>query len=274
MPIKVYKPTTPGRRKSSVNFNKDLASSPFKPLTKGRPNAVGRGRAGRITVRHRGGGSKRLYRVVDFLQDKAVPASVEQLEYDPYRTGYLALLKYADGERRYILAEASMKAGQSIEFGTAAAIRPGNRLPVGSIPAGTSIHNIQLTPTGRSTLVRSAGSNGSVVSHERERGATQIKLPSGEVRRVVSVCLATIGTVSNPQHENVRIGKAGRSRHRGIRPYVRGKAMNPVDHPHGGGEGGAPIGLKGPKTPSGLYTLGRKTRRGARPKSVIRSRQK
>ncbi len=271
MPVKVYKPTTPGRRNSSVQRGENLVSGPFKPLTKGRPNASGRGRAGRITVRHRGGGSKRLYRAVDFLQDKQVPAVVEQIEYDPYRTGYLALLRYADGERRYVLAEASMQAGQALETGTGAAIKAGNRLPVGAIPAGTSIHNVQLTPTGRSTLIRSAGSSGSVVSHERERGLSQIKLPSGEVRRIVSSCLATIGSVSNPQHENVRIGKAGRSRHRGIRPYVRGKAMNPVDHPHGGGEGGSPIGLKGPKTPSGLYTLGRKTRRRKRPKSVVRS---
>lgn len=258
-PIKHYKPTTPARRHASVVISKDLAKPTVKRLQKGAFSTAGRGGYGRISTRHRGGGAKQAYRTVDFLQDKTVPATVTQLEYDPNRTAFIALITYADGEKRYIVAEGAMRAGQVIQTGTAAAVALGNRLPLGRIPAGTSVHNVQLAPDRTSTFVRSAGSSAAIVSQEGEY--TQVRLPSGEVRRVLSACLATIGVVSNREHENVRIGKAGRNRHKGRRPTVRGKAMNPVDHPHGGGEGANSIGLKGPKTPSGLYTLGRKTRR-------------
>lgn len=258
-PVKLYKPTTPARRHASVVVSRELAPPRRKRLRKGASHTGGRGGYGRIATRHRGGGAKRALRRIDFLQDKAVPAVVTQLEYDPFRTAYIALVTYADGDKRYILAEGSMKERKKILTGVDAPVATGNRLPLRRIPAGTSVFNVQLAPGRPASLVRSAGSSGSVVS--QEESYTQVKLPSGEVRRILSSCLATIGVCSNREHENVRIGKAGRNRHRGIRPHVRGKAMNPVDHPHGGGEGANPIGLKGPKTPSGLYTLGRKTRR-------------
>ncbi len=260
-PVRVYKPTTPARRLASVLDTRDLATPTVKKLRKGASHTGGRGGYGRITARHRGGGAKRAYRQVDFRQDKTVPAVVTQLEYDPFRTAHLALVTYADGEKRYIIAEGAMKVAQKIFTGDEAPVATGNRLPLGRIPAGTAIYNVQMTPNRASTLVRAAGSAGSIVAQEADTGYTQVKLPSGEVRRLLATCLATLGTASNREHENVRIGKAGRNRHRGIRPHVRGKAMNPVDHPHGGGEGASPIGLKGPKTPSGLFTLGRKTRR-------------
>lgn len=258
-PVKLYKPTTPARRHASVIDSRQLAEPGVKRLRKGKSSTGGRGGYGRIATRHRGGGAKRAFRQIDFLQDKAVPAVVTQLEYDPLRTAFIALITYVDGEKRYILAEGSMKPQAKIFTGVEAPIAVGNRLPLRRIPSGTRVFNVQLAPDRPASMVRSAGSSASVVSHEETY--TQVRLPSGEVRRILSDCLATIGVCSNREHENVRIGKAGRNRHRGIRPHVRGKAMNPVDHPHGGGEGANPIGLKGPKTPSGLYTLGRKTRR-------------
>lgn len=274
MAIKNFKPTTPGRRGSSAATLPRNIRGPHKPLVKGRKSQAGRSSAGRITVRRRGGGVKRKLREVDFVQDRTVPAKVEQIEYDPNRSAHIALLLYVDGRRSYILAEATMKAGQEIRSGADAPVKTGNRLPLSKIPGGSSVFNIQLNPTGRGTFVRAAGSTATMTGVET--GQALIKLPSGEVRRVPANCLATIGRSANPEHELVTTGKAGRNRRRGIRPHVRGKAMNPVDHPHGGGEGGSPIGLPGPKTPSGLYTLGRKTRKKhaqkARQKRVVRSR--
>lgn len=271
MGIKVYKPTTNGRRGMTVIDRRGLAAEPHKALLKGRKNRAGRPQGASISMRHRGGGAKKHLRTVDFAQTKNVPAVVETIEYDPYRTAFIALLKYSDGDRRYILAEQTMKVGQKIEVGAKASVTRGNRLPLGRIPGGSAVFNIQLSPEGRGTLVRAAGSSASVAAHETAK-IVQLKLPSGEVRRVPAECLATLGTASNRDHMNVNIGKAGVNRRRGIRPHVRGKAMNPVDHPHGGGEGGSPIGLKGPKTPSGLYTLGRKTRRRRLSKSIVRPR--
>ena len=270
-PVRQYKATTNARRGASTVDTKDLAKGPRKSLVRGRKYTAGRTRSG-ITARHRGGGAKRLLREVDFVQTKAVPAKVESIEYDPNRTAFIALLKYADGDRRYVLAEQTMRVGQEIRVGADVPIKKGNRLPLGKIPGGTAIYNIQLSPEGKGTLVRSAGSSATVAAHE-SKTLTQVKLPSGEVRRIPAGCLATLGSASNRDHENVTIGKAGRVRRKGRRPHVRGKAMNPVDHPHGGGEGGSPIGLPGPKTPSGLYTLGRKTRKRPRSKSVVRPRK-
>lgn len=261
MAIRVYKPTTPGRRQSSVATLAKTRKLP-KRLAAGAAKRQGRDNRGRITVRRRGAGAKRQVRIVDLVQTKPVPATVESIHYDPNRTAHLALLKYADGDKRLVLAEHSMKKGQKVETGKDAPFRTGNRISLGRVPAGTQVFNIQSRPDGTGTFVRSAGSAATVTG--QEKGDALVKLPSGEVRRIARDCLATVGQVSNRQHENVRIGKAGRSRHMGIRPKVRGKAMNPTDHPHGGGEGQQPIGLKGPKTPSGLYTLGRKTRRKGR----------
>lgn len=270
MAVKSYRPTTPGRRGASVVRRPDLAE-PLKALRKGKALRAGRAHSGRITVRHRGGAVKRRIRDIDFAQNKEVPAVVEHLAHDPFRSAFIALLKYADGERRYVLAEEQQRTGAKVETGAKAAVRRGNRLPLGKIPAGTTIFNIQLYEGAESSLVRAAGSTATVVSQETR--LTQVRLPSGEVRRISSNCLATIGMVSNRERENITIGKAGRNRRLGIRPHVRGKAMNPADHPHGGGEGGSPIGLKGPKTPSGLYTLGRKTRRKRKPRGgVVRAR--
>jgi large subunit ribosomal protein L2 len=261
MAIRVYKPTTPGRRKSSVATLPKAGKLPRR-LRGGMTKRQGRDAHGRITVRRRGAGARRQVREVDLSQTKTVSAKVEAIHYDPNRTAHLALLKYADGDKRLVLAEQSMKKGQKIESGKDAPFRTGNRVPLRRIPAGTPVFNIQTRVGGTGTFVRSAGSNATVTG--QESGQALVKLPSGEVRRIAGDCLATVGQASNRQHENVRVGKAGRSRHMGIRPKVRGKAMNPVDHPHGGGEGQQPIGLKGPKTPSGLYTLGRKTRRKGR----------
>lgn len=272
-PLKIYKPTTPGRRKSSV-ITGTAKGGPYKPLVKGKKSQAGRSSAGTITVRHRGGGVKRKLRQVDLIQSREIPAKVERIEYDPNRTAHLALICYADGRRSYVLAEETMKIGQEIQVGKGAAVRTGNRLPLSKIPGGSSVFNIQLNATGRGTFVRAAGTAATMTG--TESGFALVKLPSGEVRRVPEDCLATIGMAANRRHADVRIGKAGRSRLKGRRPHVRGKAMNPVDHPHGGGEGGSPIGLPGPKTPSGLYTLGRKTRtkaaNKARVRKVVRSR--
>lgn len=271
MAVKTYRPTTPGRRQASVVTTKELATGPLPKLTKGRASRAGRSRTGTITVRRRGGGAKRLYRTIDFVQTKAVPAIVERLEYDPNRSAWLALLKYQDGDRRYVLAEQQMRPGHPVAVGDDAPVNPGNRLSLSRIPTGSAVFNVELTPGRGGQIVRAAGTAATLTAHEG--GDSLLKLPSGEIRRVSSVCLATIGVVSNRDHMNVRIGKAGRHRHLGKRPSVRGKAMNPADHPHGGGEGGSPIGLKGPKTPSGLYTLGRKTRRrGKSSRGIVKAR--
>ncbi|MEX1113516.1 MAG: 50S ribosomal protein L2 [Patescibacteria group bacterium] len=279
MAIKLYKPTTPARRKASVSTMPKSSGKPAKlpkRLLGGTTKRQGRSSTGGITVRRRGAGAKRQVRVVDLAQAKEVPATVEAIHYDPNRTARLALLKYVDGDRRFVLAEQTMKIGQKIAVGGKAPLKTGNRLPLRRIPAGTAVFNVQQRPEGSGTFVRSAGSSATVTG--QERGQTLVKMPSGEVRRIPGDCLATMGQASNREHENVRIGKAGRSRHMGHRPKVRGKAMNPVDHPHGGGEGQQPIGLKGPKTPSGLYTLGRKTRKKGRAirraKRIVRDRQR
>jgi large subunit ribosomal protein L2 len=272
-PLKIYKPTTPGRRKASV-ITGTAKGAPHKSLVKGAKSQAGRSSAGSITVRHRGGGVKKKLRTVDMVQDREIPATVERIEYDPNRTSHLALICYADGRRSYILAEETMREGQQVQSGAKAPVKTGNRMPMSRIPAGSSVYNIQLAPKGNGTFVRAAGASATLMG--TESGYALLKLPSGEVRRVHEGCLATIGTAANRRHADVRIGKAGRNRLKGKRPHVRGKAMNPVDHPHGGGEGGSPIGLPGPKTPSGLYTLGRKTRtkaaNKARAKKVVRSR--
>lgn len=272
-PLKLYQPTTPGRRKASV-ITLDNKQGSYKPLVKGKKSQAGRSSAGTITVRHRGGGVKRKLRTVDMVQDREIPAKVERVEYDPNRTAHLALILYVDGRRSYVLAEETMQVGQEIHVGAKAPVKIGNRLPLSKIPGGSSVFNIQLAPSGRGTFVRAAGSAATMTG--TESGFALLKLPSGEVRRVPENCLATLGQAANRRHADVRVGKAGRNRLKGRRPHVRGKAMNPVDHPHGGGEGGSPIGLPGPKTPSGLYTLGRKTRskaaNKARARKVVRSR--
>ncbi|RJQ14594.1 50S ribosomal protein L2 [Candidatus Parcubacteria bacterium] len=260
MSIKINKPTTPSRRFiSSVVYSGLSKNKPFKKLTKGRKRAVGRS-WGRISTRHKGAGVKRLYRFVDFKLDKLdVPARIESLEYDPNRSAFIALVVYADGEKGYILAPEGVKVGEELFFGEKAPLKIGNRLPLKKIPVGFSIFNIEFEPRKGSQFVRSAGALAKVMAHD---GAyALVELPSGEVRKFSGDCYATIGSVSNPEHNLVVIGKAGRSRLMGIRPTVRGSAMNPVDHPHGGGEGRSPIGLKHPKTPWGKIARGVKTRR-------------
>jgi large subunit ribosomal protein L2 len=275
MAVKKYKPTSPGRR--------GMTGATFEEITKDRPEANllvphkksgGRNIHGRITVRHRGGGSKRQIRIVDFKRDKrGIPARVAAIEYDPNRSARLALLHYVDGEKRYIIAPLGLKVGDRVLSGPEAEIRPGNSLPLSSIPLGTMLHNIELKEGRGGQMVRSAGTAAQLLGKEGEYAA--IRLPSGEVRRVRQTCYATIGEVGNPDHGNIKLGKAGRKRHIGIRPTVRGSAMSPRDHPHGGGEGRQPIGLPGPKSPWGKPTLGYKTRRNKQTdKFIIRRRSK
>lgn len=264
MPVKIYKPTSPGRRRSSVSSFAELTRrEPEVSLVVGLKKHGGRGSQGKITVRHRGGGVARLYRMVDFTQrDKVdIPAAVRAIEYDPNRSAYLALLQYKDGEKRYIIAPSTLKVGDTIVATRGKAeVKAGNRMPLGEIPAGVIVYNVELFPGGGGKIVRSAGSGATILATEGT--TTIVKLPSGEVRRFPRANLATIGAVSNPDWQNIRWGKAGRMRMRGWRPTVRGKAMNPVDHPHGGGEGSHPIGLrKGPKTPWGKLARGVKTRK-------------
>ena len=262
MPIKVYKPTTPARRQTSILINKNLSKlRPKKSLIVIKKKRAGRNNQGRITVRHQGGGAKRFIRLVDFKRDKFdVPAKVETLEYDPNRNASIALLVYADGERRYILAPDKLKVGDKvISSQKKVAVKPGNHSILKSIPTGTVVYNIEMSPGKGGQLARSAG-NGSTLMALAD-GKAQLKLPSGEIRIVSELCSATIGSPSNPEFRNIRWGKAGRKRHLGIRPTVRGKAMNPVDHPHGGGEGSNPIGLKSPKTYKGKKAYGIKTRK-------------
>ena len=268
MSIKTFKPTTPSRRQMTVSgFDGiDKKAKPEPKLTETLKKSAGRNSYGRITVRHRGGGNKRKYRVIDFKRDKHdMFATVLRLEYDPNRSANIALLEYEDGERRYILAPVGLKAGDKVESGPSADIKEGNALPIANIPVGTMIHNIELHPGNGAQLVRSAGTAAQLMA--KEGGDAQIRMPSGEVRIVRTNCMATIGQVGNIDHANINIGKAGRKRHMGWRPTVRGSVMNPCDHPHGGGEGRAPVGRSGPVTPWGNPALGYKTRKKKNPTS-------
>ncbi len=261
MAIKKYSPTTPSRRYMTVeDFSELTKKKPEKSLLEPLKKNAGRNNSGRITIRHRGGGNRRKYRVIDFKRNKdGIRAVVSSIEYDPNRTANIALLTYEDGEKRYILAPDHMKVGDHIESGVNADIKPGNCLPIANIPVGMLIHNIELKPGKGGQLVRSAGNAAQLMA--KEGNYAHVRLPSGEVRLISLNCRATIGQVGNLEHENISVGKAGRKRWLGIRPTVRGVVMNPVDHPHGGGEGKAPIGRPGPVTPWGKPTLGLKTRK-------------
>jgi len=275
VPIRKYKPTSAGRRFMTVStFEEITKSEPEKGLVEPLTKKGGRNNKGRITTRHQGGGHKRRYRVIDFKRGKdGVPAKVAAIEYDPNRSARIALLHYADGEKRYILAPARLKVGDRVESGPEADIKPGNSLPLANIPTGTMIHNVELKPGKGGQLARSAGSSIQLVA--KEGSYATLRLPSGEMRRVLVACRATIGQVGNVDHENVSGGKAGRSRWRGKRPTVRGSAMNPVDHPHGGGEGKSKGG-RHPVTPWGVPTLGKRTRRKHKEsdKLIVRGRRR
>ena len=262
MSIKSYRPTTPARRGMTVSGfdGVDKHARPEKSLTEVLKKNAGRNSYGHITVRHQGGGNRQKYRVIDFKRDKReMEAKVLRLEYDPNRSAYIALCEYADGERRYILAPVGLNVGDSVLASPAADIKPGNALPMSNIPVGTFIHNIELYPGKGAQLVRSAGDAAQLMA--KEAGMATVRLPSGEMRKVRMDCYASIGQVGNIDHANVKLGKAGRKRHMGIRPTVRGSVMNPVDHPHGGGEGKSPVGRPGPVTPWGKPALGYKTRK-------------
>ncbi|WP_418667765.1 50S ribosomal protein L2 [Allofournierella sp.] len=261
MAIKKYKPTTPGRRGMTVTDYSQLSKvEPERSLLEPMKKAAGRNNTGRITVRHHGGGNRTKYRVIDFKRNKFdVPATVKTLEYDPNRSAHIALIQYEDGEKRYILAAEGMKVGDVIMAGPNADIKPGNALPFANIPVGTIIHNVELYPGKGGQLVRSAGNQAQLMA--KENGYALVRLPSGEMRNIPLNCIATVGQVGNVDHENVNLGKAGRRRHMGWRPAVRGSVMNPCDHPHGGGEGKSPVGRPGPVTPWGKPTMGYKTRK-------------
>jgi large subunit ribosomal protein L2 len=269
MAVKKYKPVTPGMRDmTGYTFEEITKSTPERSLLVMRQGRGGRNAQGRVTVRHRGGGARRFIRIVDFKREKhGIPAKVAAVEYDPNRTARLALLFYVDGEKRYIIAPLDLKVGDTVMSGPTAEIRPGNSLPVSNIPIGTLIHNIEMKEGKGAQLVRSAGGAAQLLAKEGD--FAQIRMPSGEVRLIHQVCYATIGQVGNLDHNNVKLGKAGRKRHMGIRPTVRGTAMSPRDHPHGGGEGRQPIGLAGPKSPWGKPTLGKKTRRNKKTDQYI-----
>ena len=261
MALKLYKPTTPGRRGMSVIDYTVLSKvDPEKSLLAPKNKKAGRNSYGRITVRHRGGGNRQKYRIIDFKRNKVdMPATVKTLEYDPNRSAHIALVEYEDGEKRYIVAPVGLKVGDVVTSGTAVDIKPGNALPLSSIPVGTFIHNVELYPGKGAQLARSAGTMAQLMGKENKLAL--VRLPSGEMRYVPLGCMATIGQVGNVEHENVKLGKAGRKRHMGWRPTVRGSVMNPCDHPHGGGEGKSPIGRSGPVTPWGKPALGYKTRK-------------
>ena len=261
MAIKTYKPVTPGRRGMTVIDYSGLSKvAPEKSLLETVKKHSGRNSYGRITVRHKGGGNRRKYRIIDFKRNKlGMDAEVMTLEYDPNRTAFIALVKYEDGEKRYIIAPEGLKVGDKVRAGADADIKPGNALPMVNIPVGTVIHNVELHPGKGAQLVRSAGNMAQLMA--KENGYAMVRLPSGELRNVPENCMATIGVVSNADHSNVNIGKAGRTRHMGVRPTVRGSVMNPNDHPHGGGEGKSPVGRPGPVTPWGKPAMGYKTRK-------------
>ncbi|MDY7040472.1 MAG: 50S ribosomal protein L2 [Chloroflexota bacterium] len=261
MAIKVYKPTSPGRRgMTAPTFEEITSTEPERSLLAPMRKKAGRNVRGKITVRHRGGGHKRRYRIIDFKRDKVgVPARVASIEYDPNRSARIALLVYADGEKRYIIAPLGLMVGDTVMSGPGAEVREGNALPIADIPVGTLIHNIELQPGKGGQLVRAAGTSAQLMAKEGKYA--HVRLPSGEVRLIQQRCVATIGQVGNTDHGNIKLGKAGRKRHLGWRPAVRGSAMSPRDHPHGGGEGRSPIGMPSPKSPWGKPTLGKKTRR-------------
>lgn len=272
MALKTFKPTSPGRRSLVLVDRSDLHTGrPEKTLVEGLRKKGGRNNTGRITARRRGGGAKRLYRQIDFKRRKfGVPATVERLEYDPNRTAFIALLKYEDGELAYILAPQRLSAGDTVVAGDRVEVKPGNAMPLKSMPVGTIVHNVELKPNKGGQIARSAGGYAQLVG--RDSGYAQVRLMSGELRMVHQDCLATVGAVSNPDHMNINLGKAGRKRHMGRRPAVRGVAMNPVDHPHGGGEGRT-SGGRHPVTPWGKPTKGRRTRSNkSTDKFIIRSR--
>ncbi len=274
MGIKKYKPTSPGRRFATVSdFAEITTDRPEKSLTRPLTKSGGRNSYGRKTSRHRGGGAKRKYRVVDFKRDKdGIPARVAEIEYDPNRSARIALLNYRDGEKRYILCPNDLGVGDTVVSGSGVDVQPGNAMPLGSIPVGTMVHAVELKPGAGATIVRSAGTSAQIMA--REGGFVNLRLPSGEVRKVHLECRATVGVVGNAEHELIRIGKAGASRHRGVKPQTRGAAMNPVDHPHGGGEGKSKCG-RHPVTPWGKPTLGYRTRDKKKQSSkyVVRTRR-
>ena len=276
MAVKSFNPTSPARRQMTVaDFSEISDKAPEKRLLATRSNTGGRNSYGRITVRHKGGGNRRKIRVIDWKRTKdGMKAKVIAIEYDPNRTANLALIQYLDGEKAYILACDGLKVGSVVENGSAADIKVGNCLPIEAIPVGTIIHNIELKPNKGAQMVRTAGAGAQLMA--KEGAYSQIRLPSGEVRMVMVICRATIGSVGNSEHENINIGKAGRKRHMGVRPTVRGVVMNPCDHPHGGGEGKSPIGRPGPVTPWGVPTLGKKTRDRKKPsdKYIVKRRNK
>jgi large subunit ribosomal protein L2 len=261
MGIKQYKPTSPGRRGATgYTFEEITKRKPEKSLTVPLKKKAGRNRQGRVTVRHRGGGAKRMLRLIDFKRDNfGVPGKVAAIEYDPNRSARIALIHYADGDKRYILWPVGLKVGDTVMCGPEAEIRPGNALPLRRIPLGTAVHNVELALKRGAQLVRSAGASAQVMA--KEERYVLVRLPSGEIRKILADCLATIGQVGNVEHSQIKLGRAGRARLMGRRPTVRGSAMSPRDHPHGGGEGKSPIGLPGPKTPWGKPALGYRTRR-------------
>jgi large subunit ribosomal protein L2 len=274
MPIKQFKPTSPGRRGSSgFTFEEITKKKPEKRLIISKKKMSGRNVHGRVTVRHRGGGHKRFIRIVDFKRDKAgIPGKVAAIEYDPGRTARIALINYRDGEKRYIIAPVGLKVGEMIQSGPESEVKVGNALPLQNMPNGTVIHNVELTPGRGGQIVRGAGTSAQLMAKEGDY--TLLRLPSGEMRRVLSRCMASVGQVGNVENSLIKLGKAGRIRHRRRRPQVRGVVMNPVDHPHGGGEGKAPIGMPSPKSPWGKPTLGKRTR-GEKPsdKYIVRRRK-
>ena len=273
MPVRNFRPTSPGRRAASgFSFDEVTKDKPEKRLLLSKKQRAGRSNTGGITVRHRGGGAKRRIRIIDFRRDKdGVPGRVAAIEYDPGRSARIALVFYMDGDKRYIVAPAGVRVGQTIVAGQGAAIVEGNTLPLSQIPPGTTVHNVELQPGRGGQLGRSAGAGVQLMA--REAGRALLRLPSGEMRYVAETCKATIGTVGNAEHQLLKLGKAGRTRHRGRRPQVRGSAMNPVDHPHGGGEGKAPVGMPGPKTPWGKPALGYRTRNNKRTDPMIQRRR-
>jgi len=275
MAVKTYKPITPSlRNMTGYTFEEITKSTPERSLIRSRNKHGGRNSYGRVTVRHRGGGNRNNIRIVDYKREKrGIPARIAAIEYDPNRTARLALLNYADGEKRYIIAPLDVRVGDTLMSGPTAEVRPGNSLPISNIPVGTLVHNIELQIGKGGQLVRSAGSAAQLLAKEGDYA--QIRMPSGEVRLVRQVCYATIGQVGNVDHSNIKLGKAGRKRHLGVRPAVRGSAMSPRDHPHGGGEGRQPVGMPGPKSPWGKPTRGYKTRRNKKTdKYIVRSRGK
>ena len=273
MPVRSFRPTSPGRRGATgFSFEEITKSTPEKSLLASKKQRAGRSTGGTITVRHRGGGAKRKIRIIDFRRDKpGVPGKIASVEYDPGRSARIALVHYADGDKRYIVAPNGTTVGQSIVSGPTAAIAVGNTLPLSALPPGTTVHNVEMQPGKGAQMARAAGAGVQLMA--KDNGRALLRLPSGEMRYVAEECLATVGSVGNAEHALLKLGKAGRTRHRGRRPQVRGSVMNPVDHPHGGGEGKASIGMPGPKTPWGKPALGYRTRNNKRTDNMIQRRR-